>query len=92
MGIELFYPTHRLLMFIDGQFLNGEQWKTLNAIEQYIPNRPIVILGKGSGERDWIKANESSVTVLDRDKFFNESSWSEKVLNKIIKNSNREKT
>jgi len=60
------------LFLIDVDFLGSQLWEILNRIERFRPGKPVVLLTKNSGERDYFTAPDVAVTVLDREMFFND--------------------
>ncbi len=72
------------LFFMDDDFLDEKRWKVLNEIDHYAPNKPVILLARNSGERDYLRLPGLGVMVLDREMFFQNRSWAVEFVRKNL--------
>jgi len=72
------------LFLIDVDFLDGQQWKILNVIDQQEPGKPVILLVRKKGDKKVFSTPDLAVTVLDRDMFFQNPSWAVAALKKSL--------
>ncbi len=63
------------IFIIDEELLSSCNCQILNQIDQNAPDRPVIIISKKKGKKNFITNPDLAVTVLDRDMFFNDHIW-----------------
>jgi len=72
------------ICLIDGDFLDTEEWRMVNMVDRYAPDKPVVLLTKHESSRDKINASDIGITVLDRQTFLKKKVWAVKQLKKVL--------
>lgn len=63
------------LFLLDGDFLNGQNWKILNMIDQQQPGKPVILLVNKTNYQKSLSAPDLGITVIDKQAFFHNTSW-----------------
>jgi DNA-binding NtrC family response regulator len=63
------------LYFIDEAVLTGEDWRVLNAIDQLVPRKPVVLLSDHAEARDPHVVHDLGMAVLNRKKCMEDKAW-----------------
>ena len=63
------------LFLLDGDFLNGQNWKILNMIDQQQPGKPVILLVNKTNYQKSLSAPDLGITVIDKQSFFHNTSW-----------------
>lgn len=72
------------LFIVDSYMLDDTDWKILNVIEHYAPNKPMVLLARNHGQRTVYQVPDLALTVLDREMFLKDYSQCAKLLDQVI--------
>ena len=72
------------MFLIDGEWLNSEKWKILNTIDQHDPEKPVVLLVEGKGNRTASDMPDPSCTLLDRKRFLKDAAWATAAIKKCL--------
>ncbi len=63
------------LFLLDGDFLDGQNWKVLNMIDQQQPGKPVILLVNNTNYHKSLSAPDLGITVIDKQTFFQNTSW-----------------